>query len=123
MLTKVKCFFFHLASRSLELSTYSIGIELYFFRISAPEGRTIELGFSSTLSNCDRQSLHIVDVANENDFKLCESKTEPIVSTGNLVYSLFTSNAETGSFVMDFRLRPAQQNEEESKSISGTGQY
>ncbi|CAG5112315.1 Oidioi.mRNA.OKI2018_I69.chr2.g6542.t1.cds [Oikopleura dioica] len=88
--------------------------------ISAPEGRTIELGFSSTFSNCDRQSLHIVDVANENDFKLCESTTEPIVSTGNLVYSLFTSNAETGSFVMDFRLRPAQQNEEESKSISET---
>jgi len=85
--------------------------------ISAPEGRTIELSFASALSNCDSQSLHVVDVANDADFALCESTAELIV-TGNLVYSLFSSRDEAGSFALDFRLNP--QNEEESKSISET---
>jgi len=84
--------------------------------ISAPEGRTIELSFASALSNCESQSFHVVDVANDADFKLCESISD-LISTGNLVYSLFSSSDEKGSFALDFRLNPV---EEESKSISET---
>lgn len=84
--------------------------------ISAPEGRTIELSFASALSNCESQSFHVVDVANDADFKLCDS-TDELISTGNLVYSLFSSSVEAGSFALDFRLNP-QNGGEESKSIS-----
>jgi hypothetical protein len=62
-----------------------------------------------------------VDVANDADFKLCDS-TDELISTGNLVYSLFSSSVEAGSFALDFRLNP-QNDGEESKSISGTGRY
>merc|ERR1719223_2372421 len=86
--------------------------------ISAPEGRTIELSFASALSNCESQSLHVVDIANDADFKLCES-TDELISTGSLVYSLFSSRDEAGSFALDFRLNP-QNGGEESKSISET---